>query len=98
VCGDEGWKNPCVEHLKQPATIRPDKPTVSYLRALAAEFSMPCNAIILSSAHRHESPDAGEYDDREPGDATMPMAVRFRASKDARLGFVRARSNCAHRC
>jgi uncharacterized protein (DUF4415 family) len=42
----KGEKNPYVKHLKQPITIRLDKATVAYFRALAAELGMPYQSLI----------------------------------------------------
>ena len=42
----KGEKNPYVEHLKQPVTIRLDKATVAYFKALAAELGMPYQSLI----------------------------------------------------
>ena len=36
----KGEKNPYVKDLKQPITIRPDKLTVAYFRALAAALGV----------------------------------------------------------
>jgi len=37
----KGTKNPYVKRLKQPITIRLDKETVAYFKALAADLGMP---------------------------------------------------------
>jgi uncharacterized protein (DUF4415 family) len=42
----KGEKNPYVKHLKQPITIRLDKATVAYFKALAAELGMPYQNLI----------------------------------------------------
>jgi len=42
----KGEKNPYVRHLKQPITIRLDKATVAYFKALAAELGMPYQNLI----------------------------------------------------
>ncbi len=42
----KGEKNPYVRHLKQPITIRLDKSTVAYFRALAAKLGMPYQNLI----------------------------------------------------
>ncbi len=42
----KGQKNPYVKDLKQPITIRLDKPTVAYFKALATEFGMPYQSLI----------------------------------------------------
>ncbi len=39
-------KNPYVSRLKQPITIRLDKATVSYFKALANEIGMPYQNLI----------------------------------------------------
>lgn len=39
-------KNPYTSRLKQPITIRLDKPTVSYFKALATEVGMPYQNLI----------------------------------------------------
>ena len=41
-----GVKNPYIKHLKQPVTIRLDKATVAYFKALAAELGMPYQNLI----------------------------------------------------
>jgi predicted DNA binding CopG/RHH family protein len=42
----KGEKNPYVKHLKQPITIRLDRLTVAYFKALAAELGMPYQNLI----------------------------------------------------
>ena len=42
----KGEKNPYVRLLKQPITIRLDKPTVSYFKGLAAELGIPYQNLI----------------------------------------------------
>jgi predicted DNA binding CopG/RHH family protein len=42
----KGQKNPYIKHLKQPITIRLDKTTVAYFKALAAELGMPYQSLI----------------------------------------------------
>ena len=42
----KGEKNPYIKHLKQPITIRLDKTTVAYFKALAAELGMPYQSLI----------------------------------------------------
>lgn len=42
----KGEKNPYVRRLKQPITIRLDKSTVAYFKALAAEIGMPYQNLI----------------------------------------------------
>ena len=42
----KGEKNPYVKHLKQPITMRLDKATVAYFKALAAELGMPYQSLI----------------------------------------------------
>jgi uncharacterized protein (DUF4415 family) len=39
-------KNPYIKYLKQPITIRLDKDTVAYFKALAADLEMPYQSII----------------------------------------------------
>ncbi|MBI3995894.1 MAG: BrnA antitoxin family protein [Nitrospirae bacterium] len=39
-------KNPYISRLKQPITIRLDKATVSYFKALANEIGMPYQNLI----------------------------------------------------
>ena len=42
----KGQKNPYTKHLKQPVTMRLDKPTVAYFKALASELGMPYQSLI----------------------------------------------------
>jgi uncharacterized protein (DUF4415 family) len=42
----KGEKNPYIGRLKQPITIRLDKDTVSYFKALAEEVGMPYQNLI----------------------------------------------------
>ena len=42
----KGEKNPYVKRLKQPITIRLDKATVAYFKALAEEIGMPYQNLI----------------------------------------------------
>jgi len=42
----KGKKNPYVKQLKQPITIRLDKATVAYFKALATEIGMPYQNLI----------------------------------------------------
>ena len=42
----KGEKNPYVKVLKQPITMRLDKATVSYFKALATELGMPYRNLI----------------------------------------------------
>jgi uncharacterized protein (DUF4415 family) len=42
----KGAKNPYIKRLKQPITIRLDKDTVAYFKALAADLGMPYQNII----------------------------------------------------
>jgi len=42
----KGQKNPYVKYLKQPITIRLDKSTVAYFKALANELGMPYQNLI----------------------------------------------------
>ncbi len=44
--GMKGKKNPYIKLLKQPITIRLDKPTVSYFKNLATELGMPYQNLI----------------------------------------------------
>lgn len=41
-----GKKNPYISRLKQPITIRLDKHTVAYFKALATELGMPYQNLI----------------------------------------------------
>jgi uncharacterized protein (DUF4415 family) len=42
----KGERNPYARRLKQPITIRLDKATVSYFKALAVELGMPYQNLI----------------------------------------------------
>ena len=42
----KGKKNPYIKQLKQPITIRLDKSTVAYFKALATELGMPYQNLI----------------------------------------------------
>ena len=42
----KGEKNPYIKLLKQPITIRLDKTTVAYFKALAGEIGMPYQNLI----------------------------------------------------
>ena len=42
----KGERNPYVKQLKQPITIRLDKATVAYFKALAGELGMPYQNLI----------------------------------------------------
>jgi uncharacterized protein (DUF4415 family) len=42
----KGVKNPYTKHLKQPVTMRLDKASVSYFKALADELGMPYQNLI----------------------------------------------------
>jgi len=42
----KGIKNPYVKYLKQPVTIRLDKATVAYFRAMADELGIPYQNLI----------------------------------------------------
>jgi uncharacterized protein (DUF4415 family) len=42
----KGEKNPYTKLLKQPVTIRVDKATVAYFKALADELGMPYQSLI----------------------------------------------------
>ncbi|HUK57164.1 MAG TPA: BrnA antitoxin family protein [Nitrospiria bacterium] len=54
----KGEKNPYASRLKQPITIRLDKATVSYFKALANEIGMPyqnlINLYLRDCALRHK--------------------------------------------
>ena len=39
-------KNPCIKHLKCPVTIRLDKASVAYFKAMATELGMPYQYLI----------------------------------------------------
>ena len=42
----KGRRNPYVSQLKQPITIRLDKATIAYFKALADELGMPYQNLI----------------------------------------------------
>ena len=42
----KGKKNPYTKQLKQPITMRVDKPTVAYFKSLAEELGMPYQSLI----------------------------------------------------
>jgi len=42
----KGEKNPYVKQLKQPVTIRLDKASVTYFKAMATELGMPYQNLI----------------------------------------------------
>jgi predicted DNA binding CopG/RHH family protein len=42
----KGEKNPYLKRIKQPITIRLDKSTVAYFKALAEELGMPYQNLI----------------------------------------------------
>jgi uncharacterized protein (DUF4415 family) len=42
----KGEKNPYIKHLKQPVTIRLDKASVTYFKAMATELGMPYQNLI----------------------------------------------------
>ncbi|MEK6775342.1 MAG: BrnA antitoxin family protein [bacterium] len=42
----KGQKNPYVKHLKQPVTIRLDKDSVAYFKAMAKELGIPYQKLI----------------------------------------------------
>ena len=42
----KGEKNPYISQLKQPITIRLDKVTVAYFKALSVEVGMPYQNLI----------------------------------------------------
>ena len=42
----KGEKNPYIKELKQPITIRLDKATVAYFKALAVDLGMPYQNLI----------------------------------------------------
>ena len=39
-------KNPYLKYLKQPVTMRLDKDSVDYFKALAGETNIPCQTLI----------------------------------------------------
>jgi hypothetical protein len=42
----KGRKNPYVEYLKQPVTMRPDRDTVAYFKSIAEELGIPYQSLI----------------------------------------------------
>ena len=42
----KGEKNPYIKHLKQPVTIRLDKASVTYFKAMATELGIPYQKLI----------------------------------------------------
>ena len=44
--GMKGEKNPYIKRLKQPITIRLDKSTVAYFKAMAKELGIPYQNLI----------------------------------------------------
>jgi uncharacterized protein (DUF4415 family) len=42
----KGEKNPYIKQLKQPVTIRLDKATVKYFKALSGELGIPYQKLI----------------------------------------------------
>ena len=42
----KGRKNPYVKHLKQPVTLRLDRDTVTYFKAMASETGVPYQNLI----------------------------------------------------
>jgi len=42
----KGERNPYIKQLKQPITMRLDKPTVTYFKALAHKLGMPYQNLI----------------------------------------------------
>jgi uncharacterized protein (DUF4415 family) len=44
----KGKKNPYTKYLKQPVTMRLDKDSVDYFKALAEESGIPCQTLINS--------------------------------------------------
>lgn len=42
----KGEKNPYAKQLKQPVTMRLDKPTIAYFKNLAEELGMPYQSLI----------------------------------------------------
>jgi len=42
----KGRKNPYAKHLKQPVTMRLDRDTVSYFKAMADETGIPYQTLI----------------------------------------------------
>lgn len=42
----KGRKNPYAEHLKQPVSIRLDRDTVAYFKAIAKDVGIPYQSLI----------------------------------------------------
>ncbi len=42
----KGRKNPYIKYLKQPVTMRLDRDTVSYFKAMAEETGIPYQSLI----------------------------------------------------
>ena len=42
----KGWKNPYPKYLKQPVTIRLDRDTVAYFKAMSEETGIPYQSLI----------------------------------------------------
>ena len=42
----KGQRNPYIKQLKQPVTIRLDRSTVAYFKALATELGVPYQSLI----------------------------------------------------
>ena len=42
----KGLKNTYVKHLKQPVTMRLDKPTINYFKSLSEELGIPYESLI----------------------------------------------------
>ena len=42
----KGERNPYTKQLKQPVTMRLDKPTVAYFKSLAKDLGMPYQSLI----------------------------------------------------
>jgi uncharacterized protein (DUF4415 family) len=42
----KGRKNPFIKYLKQPITMRLDRDTIAYFRALAEEAGIPYQSLI----------------------------------------------------
>ena len=42
----KGRKNPYIKHLKQPVTMRLDRNTVSYFKAMSEETGIPYQSLI----------------------------------------------------
>ena len=57
----KGEKNPYVKALRQPVTMRLDKATVAYFKALAIEVGMPyqnlMNLYLRDCAQHRKKPD-----------------------------------------